>query len=74
MYMELSRKVMQVQPSATLKISATAKQMMADGVDVINLGIGEPDFRPRITLSKQPLIVFKMVKRVSTHRQLDYQL
>ncbi len=45
MYMELSRKVMQVQPSATLKISATAKQMMADGVDVINLGIGEPDFQ-----------------------------
>ena len=42
MYMELSRKVMQVQPSATLKISATAKQMMADGVDVINLGFSDP--------------------------------
>ncbi|AVW10367.1 aspartate aminotransferase [Lactiplantibacillus paraplantarum] len=45
MYMELSRKVMQIQPSATLKISATAKQMMADGIDVINLGIGEPDYQ-----------------------------
>ncbi|MFC6294049.1 pyridoxal phosphate-dependent aminotransferase [Lactiplantibacillus daoliensis] len=43
--MELSRKVMQIQPSATLKISAQAKQMIADGVDVINLGIGEPDFQ-----------------------------
>lgn len=43
--MELSRKVMQIQPSATLKISATAKQMVADGVDVINLGIGEPDYQ-----------------------------
>jgi len=45
MLMELARKVMQIQPSATLKISATAKQMMADGVDVINLGIGEPDYQ-----------------------------
>ncbi|VDG24416.1 pyridoxal phosphate-dependent aminotransferase [Lactiplantibacillus mudanjiangensis] len=43
--MELSHKVMQIQPSATLKISAQAKQMLADGVDVINLGIGEPDFQ-----------------------------
>jgi len=43
--MELSRKVMQIQPSATLKISSQAKQMMADGIDVINLGIGEPDYQ-----------------------------
>ena len=43
--MELSRKVMQIQPSATLKISAMAKQMIADGIDVINLGIGEPDYQ-----------------------------
>ncbi|MFC6182050.1 pyridoxal phosphate-dependent aminotransferase [Lactiplantibacillus daowaiensis] len=43
--MELSRKVMQIQPSATLKISSQAKQMIADGVDVINLGIGEPDYQ-----------------------------
>lgn len=43
--MELSRKVMQIQPSATLKTSAMAKQMIADGIDVINLGIGEPDYQ-----------------------------
>lgn len=43
--MELSRKVMRIQPSATLKISTTAKQMIAAGVDVINLGIGEPDYQ-----------------------------
>jgi len=43
--MELSRKVMQIQPSATLKISSQAKQMLADGIDVINLGIGEPDYQ-----------------------------
>lgn len=43
--MELSRKVMQIQPSATLQVSSMAKQMLADGIDVINLGIGEPDYQ-----------------------------
>ncbi|KRL00062.1 aspartate aminotransferase [Liquorilactobacillus capillatus DSM 19910] len=35
---------MQVQPSATLALSAQAKKMIAAGIDVINLGVGEPDF------------------------------
>jgi aspartate aminotransferase len=31
-------------PSATLTISAKARQMTADGVDVVNFGVGQPDF------------------------------
>ncbi|KZL41154.1 pyridoxal phosphate-dependent aminotransferase [Secundilactobacillus collinoides] len=42
--MHLSKRSLQIQPSATMKTSAQAKQMIADGIDVINLGIGEPDF------------------------------
>lgn len=42
--MHLSNRSQQLQPSATMKISAQAKQMVADGIDVINLSIGEPDF------------------------------
>ncbi len=30
--------------SATLTISAKARQMTADGVDVVNFGVGQPDF------------------------------
>ncbi|MFH2005797.1 MAG: pyridoxal phosphate-dependent aminotransferase [bacterium] len=30
--------------SATLSISAKAKQMTADGLDVVNFGVGQPDF------------------------------
>lgn len=42
--MKFSQRVLNVAPSATLQVSATAKQMQADGIDVINLSTGEPDF------------------------------
>ena len=40
----LSDKVQNIGFSSTLQISAKAKQMQRDGVDVINLSVGEPDF------------------------------
>ena len=42
--MELSPAVQSVEPSITLAISAKAKAMKADGIDVIPLSAGEPDF------------------------------
>ena len=41
---ELSCLASQVQASSTMAIDALAKQMKADGVDVIGFGAGEPDF------------------------------
>lgn len=41
---QLSERVSTVTPSATLAITAKAKQMKEDGIDVIGLGAGEPDF------------------------------
>jgi len=40
----ISKVAKAIAPSATLAISAMAKQMKADGIDVINFGAGEPDF------------------------------
>lgn len=40
----LSRRVSQLKPSATLTITAKAKELRAKGVDVIGFGAGEPDF------------------------------
>ncbi len=40
----LSERIKKVEPSATLKITATAKQMKKEGKPVINFGAGEPDF------------------------------
>jgi aspartate aminotransferase len=40
----LSKRATSLKPSATLAITAKAKQMRAEGVDVIGFGAGEPDF------------------------------
>ncbi len=40
----LSSRVQQIKPSPTLAITAKAKALQADGVDVVNFGAGEPDF------------------------------
>ena len=42
--MRLSQRIQRVEPSATLAITAKAKALKAQGVDVIGFGAGEPDF------------------------------
>ncbi|HAR64024.1 MAG TPA: aspartate aminotransferase [Candidatus Margulisbacteria bacterium] len=42
--MVISKKARGIQPSATLAISAKAKQMESQGIDVVGFGAGEPDF------------------------------
>lgn len=44
MSLTLSEKALAVKPSATLAISAKAKELKAQGVDVVGFGAGEPDF------------------------------
>lgn len=43
---ELSRRVKQVSPSATLAMSTRSKAMISEGIDVISLSAGEPDWDP----------------------------
>jgi aspartate aminotransferase len=42
--MELARRTREVKPSVTLAISAKAKAMEAEGIDVCSFSAGEPDF------------------------------
>ncbi|MEE9193941.1 MAG: aspartate aminotransferase, partial [Thermodesulfobacteriota bacterium] len=42
--MKLANRVQNLKPSATLAITAKAKALKADGIDVIGFGAGEPDF------------------------------
>lgn len=44
MKIRLSDRVSRIKPSATLAITAKAKQLRAEGKDVIGFGAGEPDF------------------------------
>jgi aspartate aminotransferase len=40
----LSDRAMRIGPSPTLAMDAKAKAMKAEGVDIVNFGVGEPDF------------------------------
>ena len=42
--MKISRRAVNIQPSATLSMDARAKGMAREGLDVIAFGVGEPDF------------------------------
>ncbi len=44
MAIKLSNRVRLIKPSPTLTLSAKAKEMKDSGIDVINFGVGEPDF------------------------------
>lgn len=41
---KLAQRALNITPSITLGIDAKAKQMVAQGIKVINFGVGEPDF------------------------------
>jgi len=42
--MSLSERIGRIKPSPTLAVSAKAKAMKAQGIDVVSFGAGEPDF------------------------------
>jgi len=42
--MQLASRIRQIPPSATLALNAKANQLKAKGVDIVNFGVGEPDF------------------------------
>ena len=44
MDIQLSKRVQSIKPSPTLAVTAKAKELKAEGKDIIGLGAGEPDF------------------------------
>jgi aspartate aminotransferase len=42
--MQVANRIRQIPPSATLALNAKANQLKAQGVDIVNFGVGEPDF------------------------------
>ena len=44
MTLDFADRVERVEPSATLAISNKASELEADGIDVVDLSVGEPDF------------------------------
>jgi aspartate aminotransferase len=60
----LSEKISEIPPSATIEITDTAKRMKREGIDVISLSIGEPDFD---TPSHITAACIKALRRGETH-------
>ncbi len=42
--MKLADRVYKISPSPTLALDAKAKEMLSQGINVVNFGVGEPDF------------------------------
>lgn len=55
MDIKLTQRVKNIKPSATLKISARAKQLMQAGEDVINLSAGELDFDTPVHIKEEAI-------------------
>ena len=52
MSLTLSHKAKKVKPSSTLAITAKAKELKAQGLDVVGFGAGEPDFNTPENINK----------------------
>lgn len=59
MALTLSEKAARVKPSSTLAITAKAKAMKAEGIDVVGFGAGEPDFNTPDNINEAAIAAIK---------------
>ena len=59
MALTLSRKAAQVKPSSTLAITAKAKELKTEGIDVVGFGAGEPDFNTPENINEAAIAAIK---------------
>ena len=73
MSLTLSATARGVAPSATLKLNAAVAQMKSEGVPVLSLGAGEPDFDTPEHIRKAAIeaIVFAPVREESNQENVE---
>lgn len=59
MSLTLSKKAMEVKASSTLAITAKAKELKSQGIDVVGFGAGEPDFNTPDNINQAAIIAIK---------------
>ena len=57
--MKFPNKIAQLKPSLTLAITSKAKDMKADGVDIVGFGAGEPDFNTPESIKNAGILAIK---------------
>ncbi len=55
----LAKRLNKVKPSPTLEISAKAAELKAQGHDIINMGVGEPDFNTPETVCQAAIVAIQ---------------
>lgn len=70
---KLSKRVLEMKESVTLAAGARAKALKAQGRDVLNLTLGEPDFLHLSTFKTRRLNLFKMVRLAFIQMLLGFQ-
>ena len=56
---KLSEKGLKISPSVTLEITAKAKSMKTQGIDVVSFGAGEPDFNTPENIAEEGIKAIK---------------
>lgn len=57
--MHISKRVQSIKPSPTLAIDAKAKTLKQQGIDVVNFGVGEPDFDTPANIKEAAIAAIK---------------
>lgn len=60
----VSQRILKLQPSLTLALDAKVKQLQKQGIPIINLSLGEPDFKTPENISKAAI---KVINEGFTH-------
>ena len=73
--MEVSKRIFNLETETAFSILAKANNLAAKGKDIINLGIGQPDFPTQSIFRKLPLKQLKMAITVILHQMgyLNYE-
>ena len=54
-----AKRISRIQPSATLQMTAKAAELIENGVDVMNLSVGEPDFPTPLNIQDAAISAMK---------------
>ena len=58
--MKVSKKIINLETESAFSILAKANELSAQGKDIINLGIGQPDFTPPINIINKAIIILHL--------------
>ena len=69
--MQLSKRIFELETETAFAVLAKANKLASEGKDIINLGIGQPDFPTPINIQEAAIKAIKEVN-MGTHLRMEY--